>query len=209
MRSLTHPALCTERLSIRTICPARRRGARTFRTYRPKDSVSEEPWMLTLDAHGWSHTLLKGDGRDERDVLAPVPRRLPQSPPSLGRPSVARHHGDVGRGLVHEHQALGVYPSEALPESTSFLLVSLGGTQRLFLSVQPSFSRIARLMVANDTLTAVFCSHSWQWRSRVASSFSSSCSHRARLCSEVARMRRLRPVEGLGSRSSPWRRRLT
>ncbi len=46
MRSLTHPALCTDRLSIRTICPLLRRGARTFLTYRPKDSVSEEPWML-------------------------------------------------------------------------------------------------------------------------------------------------------------------
>ena len=142
---------------------------------------------------------------------------LPQFPSAPSRkPSVpwapwrsARHHGDVGRGLVHEQEALGVYPSEALPESASRLLLSLGGTQRLFLSVHPSFSRIARLMVANDTLTPVALSHSSQWRSRVASSFSSSCSHRARLCSEVARMRRLRPVEGLGSRSSPWRRRLT
>jgi hypothetical protein len=48
-----------------------------------------------------------------------------------------------------------------------------------------------------------------QWCPRVASSFSSSGFHSACFFSEVARMRRLRPVEGLGSRSSPSRRRLT
>src|SRR4051794_24091735 len=59
---------------------------------------------------------------------------------------------DVRRGLVHEDEAIGIYPSQTLPESTSSFFISLGGTQRLFLSVHPSFSRIARLMVAMDTL---------------------------------------------------------
>jgi hypothetical protein len=52
---------------------------------------------------------------------------------SFGRPSVARGERHVRRGFVDEDEALGIYPSEALPESTSFLFVSLGGTQRLFL----------------------------------------------------------------------------
>ena len=46
MSSLTHAPLCTERLSMSTICPLLRRGARTFLMYSPKDCVSEEPWML-------------------------------------------------------------------------------------------------------------------------------------------------------------------
>src|SRR5215213_245100 len=79
----------------------------------------------------------------------------------------------------------------------------------VFLSVHPSFSRIARLMVAIDTRTPRALSHNSQWRSKVASSFSSSCFHSARLSSALERMRRLRPVERLGSRSSPWRRRFT
>jgi PAS domain S-box-containing protein len=53
---------------------------------------------------------------------------------------------------------------------------------------------------------AAFVAESFeQWRSRVASSFSSSCFQRRRFSSGVARIRRLRPVEGLGSRSSPAR----
>jgi hypothetical protein len=42
--------LCTERLSISTICPLLRLGARISLMYtEKKDSVSEEPWML-IDA---------------------------------------------------------------------------------------------------------------------------------------------------------------
>ena len=59
-------------------------------------------------------------------------------------------------------------------------------------------------MVETDTLTPVFCSHSSQWRSKVASSFSSSCSHKVLFCSRVARMRRLLPVETPGARSLPY-----
>ena len=73
------------------------------------------------------------------------------------------------------------------------------------MSVRPSFWRIARLIVARDTLALRRSSHSSQWRSRVASSFSSSCFHSACFSSEVARMCRLRPVEGLGSRWKPQR----
>ena len=62
---------------------------------------------------------------------------------------------------------------------------------------------MARLMAEMDTLTPVLCSHSSQWRSRVASSFASSWLHRSLFSSVVARMRRLRPVENLGERSLP------
>jgi hypothetical protein len=62
---------------------------------------------------------------------------------------------------------------------------------------------MARLMAEMDTLTPVFCSHSSQWRSKVASSFSSSCSHSSPSSSRVARMRRLLPVETPGERSLP------
>lgn len=62
---------------------------------------------------------------------------------------------------------------------------------------------MARLIAEMDTLTPVFCSHSSQWRSRVASSFSSSCFHKAFFSSRVARMRRLLPVETPGERSLP------
>jgi hypothetical protein len=58
-------------------------------------------------------------------------------------------------------------------------------------------------MVASETATPVLCSHNSQWRLRVAVSFSRSCSCRASLCSGVAAMRRLRPVECLGERSLP------
>src|SRR5215218_398389 len=111
--------------------------------------------------------------------------------------------------LVHEDEAPRVYAAVAPPPSAPGPFVPLGGTQRLFLSVHLSFWRIARLIVANDTLTPRALSHSSQWRCRVASSFSSSCFHNARLSSAVERMRRLRPPERSGSRSSPSRRRLT
>ena len=62
---------------------------------------------------------------------------------------------------------------------------------------------MARLIEEIDTLTPVFSSHSWQWRSKVASSFSSSCFHRVLFCSGVARMRRFLPVEVPGERSWP------
>jgi hypothetical protein len=62
---------------------------------------------------------------------------------------------------------------------------------------------MARLIAETETLTPDFSSHSSQWRSKVASSLASSCSHSARLSSCVARMRRFRPVEVPGERSSP------
>src|SRR5215208_6712102 len=62
---------------------------------------------------------------------------------------------------------------------------------------------MARLIAEMDTLTPLFCSHSWQWRSRVASSFSSSCFHKAFFSSGVERMRRLLPVETPGERFLP------
>ena len=64
---------------------------------------------------------------------------------------------------------------------------------------------MARLIEEIDTLTPVFSSHSSQWRSKVASSFSWSCFHRVLFCSGVARMRRFLPVEVPGERSLPSR----
>jgi len=62
---------------------------------------------------------------------------------------------------------------------------------------------MARLIAERETLTPRRSSHSSQWRSKVASSLASSCSHKARLSSASARMRRFRPVEVPGERSSP------
>jgi len=54
-------------------------------------------------------------------------------------------------------------------------------------------------MVETDTLAPPRSSHSSQWRSKVASSFSSSCSHKARLSCGVAKMEGVRPGEGFGA----------
>src|SRR5215208_442940 len=163
----------------------------------------------TFHAHGRSHPL-STHGGDQRYVLAPVSRSLPVCTLSFGSPSIKSREGDVRPALVHEDELVGLYKApHVLSPSTSLFFVSLGGTQTLFLSVHSSFSRMARLMVAMETLTPRRSSHSLQWRSRVAWSFSSSCFHRRCFSSGVARMRRLRPVEGLGSRSSPARRRFT
>jgi hypothetical protein len=62
---------------------------------------------------------------------------------------------------------------------------------------------MARLIAEIDTLTPVLPSHISQWRSKVASSCSSSCSHKRLSSAAVERMRRLRPVEVPGERSSP------
>jgi len=62
---------------------------------------------------------------------------------------------------------------------------------------------MARLIAEGETLTPRSSSQSSQWRSKVASSFSSSCCHKARFSSSVPRMRRLRPVEVPGERSCP------
>ncbi len=68
----------------------------------------------------------------------------------------------------------GLYTLQLISPSTSrffvsFGVVSFGGTQTLFLSVQPSL-RIARLIVEIETLSACFLSQkSWQCLSRVAS----------------------------------------
>ena len=66
----------------------------------------------------------------------------------LGRPPVAWREAHVRRGLVHEHQPTGVDAAQAIPPSPSGPLVPLGGRQRPFFRVHPSFRRIARLMVA-------------------------------------------------------------
>lgn len=62
---------------------------------------------------------------------------------------------------------------------------------------------MARLIAEIDTLTPVLVSHIWQWRSKVASSFSSSCSHKRLSSWAFERMRRFRPVEVPGERSWP------
>src|SRR5829696_6571794 len=179
------------------------------RAQEPLDVERESlPIGRPLYAHRRAHPLRR-DRADERHVLVPVLGRLPACPLALGRPRPQRHHPDVSGGLVHEDKAPRVYTAVAPPPSAPGPFVSLGGTQRLFLSVHPSSWRMARLIVAKDTRTPRAPSHSSQWRSRVASSFSSSCSHNARLSSALERMRRLRPPERFGSRSSPSRRRLT
>ena len=159
-----------------------------------------------LNAKRRSHPLY-GDRGDQRYVLSPseAARCLPISPLSSWCPGVAWGESDVRRRLVQEHQSLGGHTPHSFSESTSLLLISLGGRQSLFLYVQPSFSRMARLMVATETQTPVFRCHSSQWSSRVASSFSSSWDHSILFSWSVARMRLLRPVEYLGDRSSPSR----
>src|ERR687897_1522164 len=137
---------------------------------------------------------------DEGDVLAPVPGRLAVRPLPFGCPGVEPGEGDVGRALVHEHQPPRIDRSQALSPSASRFFVPLGGTQRLFLNVQPSL-RTARLMVETDTLAPPRSSHNSQWCASVASSFSSSCSHKARLSCGVAKMEGVRPGEGFGTRS--------
>ena len=93
--------------------------------------MSEDPSMLT-------------DGPTPSGVMDEIsvtflPQFLgafPWALPPLGaQRSVARGERYVRRGFVHEDEALGIYPSEALPEpeSAPFLFVSLGGRQRLFL----------------------------------------------------------------------------
>src|SRR3712207_8170505 len=59
------------------------------------------------------------------------------------------------------------YVLHLISPSTSCLFVSFGGTQTLFLSVQPSL-RIARLMVEMETFTPCYLSQSRQCLSRVA-----------------------------------------
>src|SRR5918997_1488969 len=110
------------------------------------------PVGRSLYAHRRAHPLQRDRG-DERHVLVPVLGRLPVSPLAPGRPRPKRHHPDVGGGLVHEDEPPRIYAAVAPPPSASSLFVSFGGTQRLFLSVHPSFWRIARLIVASDTLT--------------------------------------------------------
>jgi hypothetical protein len=55
-----------------------------------------------------------------------------RGPAPLGCPSVVRGERNVGGGLIHEHQARGVHAPQALAESALRLLVSLGGTKRIF-----------------------------------------------------------------------------
>src|SRR5829696_522902 len=73
----------------------------------------------------------------------------------------------------------------ALSPSTSGLFVSLGGSQRPLFFVHPNL-RTARHIVGTETLSPCLLSHSLQWRSKVAPSFSSSCLHRALRFSMVA-----------------------
>jgi hypothetical protein len=77
----------------------------------------------------------------------------------FGCPGVARDHRDVRRAFVNEEEALRIDQSQAFAPSTSSFFVSLGGTQRLFLKLQPSLCLIARLIVATDTLTPRCSSH--------------------------------------------------
>jgi hypothetical protein len=61
---------------------------------------------------------------------------------------------------------------------------------------------MARLIAKRETLTPLSSSHSSQWRSKVAPSLASSCTHTACLSSASERMRRFRLVEVPGERSS-------
>jgi hypothetical protein len=58
-------------------------------------------------------------------------------------------------------------------------------------------------MIGSETLTSVAPPTAGSGAPRVAVSFPSGCVQRARHSSSLARMRRLRPVENLGDRSSP------
>lgn len=111
-----------------------------------------------LDAHRSPHALPSERG-DERDIPVPAPRGFAVRPLAPRRSGVSRGEGGVRRGLVHEDEPFRVHAPHALAESSPFILVPLGGRQRLFLYVQPSFPRIARLIAEMDTETPVFSFH--------------------------------------------------
>ncbi len=139
----------------------------------------------TFHAHRCSAHPLFAHSSDQRYVLIPVSRNLTEGPLSSGSPGVKPRQSDVGPAFVHEYKLCGVYVLHLISPSTSLFFVSFGGTQTLFLSVQPSLWRIARDIVEMETLSHCLTSHSWQCLSKVASSCSSSCFHKALLCSTL------------------------
>lgn len=113
-----------------------------------------------------------------------------------GCTTVATSQGDVGTGLVYEHQAMGIDAPDYPVPDPSFGLVALGGTHRPFFRVHPSFL-IARPMVLGCTCTPVVTAKRAQCSSRKAAGYAVNCAQRTSCCS--GRMVAGRPGMGLGS----------
>jgi hypothetical protein len=137
----------------------------------------------TLHAHGTLLTPSESIAQISETFSCPsswAPSRVLALP--LVPYSVDRGQGDVRRTLLEEDEPLRDDRPHLRSESTSSLVVSLGGCHRSFLKVHPSSLRTARLMVATETQTPRFFSNIWRWSSKVAVSFSSSSDARAPSC---------------------------
>ena len=99
-------------------------------------------------AHRGIHPLW-GDRADQRKVFFQFLGAFPRTPSALWKPSSAVAPYACGSSTRPRRRNVSdLYAPKTPSASTSFLFVSLGGRQTLFLSVHPSFSRIARPIVA-------------------------------------------------------------
>jgi hypothetical protein len=198
-------------LSITTIWPRSSVGHRKCSTLEQEGI----PIYGALYAHRGAHPFQVHRG-DQRDVLVPVFGHLAQSSLTFRCPRPQRNplsgtiYARWSSTPPRRQASWGLHATQAASPSTSLSLLHFARWHPASFFVGPA--ELVAYSPAHcgnrETLTPCFCFHSSQWRSRVASSLFSSCSHSsARFSSAVARMRRLRPVEGRGSRSSPALRR--
>ena len=90
----------------------------------------------TLQQHGWSHTCSR-HGSNQRGVLLGIARNGTGGAFTPWRTGVDGCQVDVASAFVHDDEIVGGTNRYSFSICCSGLLVALGGSQRLFLRVQP------------------------------------------------------------------------
>ena len=127
-------------------------------------------------------------------------------PLAARRTGIHRRHVDVAPTLVHNHEISCGALGNAVLIGTALLLVALGGTQRLFLRVQPK-RLIARPTVHWLNVVPCVAFQRSVCSAIVASGSASNCAHNAACC--VGGMGRRRPDGRCAARSGCMRRKAT
>src|SRR3712207_357662 len=89
----------------------------------------------------------------------------------------ARCQIDSCTTLIDHHKVMQIPPGDPLAVRGALLLIALGGTQRLFLRVQPR-RLMARAIARVLSCTPCTCSQREQCVARLASGFAAHCAHK-------------------------------
>src|SRR5215213_10030368 len=174
------------------------------RKRRPEDplQVSLEDFLRRRALHRQAGPdALRGDARQKREVLAPVPRGATEGPLALTRPGVQRRERDVSAHLVDEDQPIrgDLLRHEGTPGGPQEL-VALTRSHRPFFRLHPRRLSI-RLRVDSLTHSPLILPRYSRRSARVAEGRSSTSASKSLLA--ASSILGLEPGRFLGARGSP------